>query len=67
MLISMTLMRTPSQQAVATLRTWTVGEGTRDIAQVSWDPAGPLSSREAAMQALGRLLAALEELENVYA
>ena len=61
MIISMMLRRTPAQHARATLRGWTVGLGSFDIAWVEWDPSGPLSSRMAAMDAMNRLIVELEK------
>jgi hypothetical protein len=60
MLITMLVRRTTAQHCTARLSCWTVRQGDREIARVTWDPSGPLDVREAAMQALRALLTALE-------
>ncbi len=59
MIITMTLRRTRSQHARATLYRWAVGEGTRVLCAVEWDPMGPLDARTASMEALELMLAHL--------
>lgn len=56
MILTITCVRTPAQLVRVTLRAWSVGEGSRDVAEVVWDPHGPLSTREAAAGSIRRLL-----------
>lgn len=56
MLLTLTVMRTPAQHVRARMHWWAVGHGTNDLAEVTWDPAGALTAREAAIAALERVL-----------
>lgn len=60
MILSMISTRRPDQTVNARLTWWAVGKGTHVIAEVRFDPHGPLTAREAALEVLERLRAALE-------
>ena len=64
MLITMIVSRTPAQLVRGTLSAWTVAAGSMQLAQVQWDPSGPLGAVDAALGAMTRLELAVAELDR---
>lgn len=52
MIITVVIRRTTAQLIAARVSAWTVDRGSWELARVEWDPSGPLSARQAAMDGL---------------
>lgn len=60
MIISLLTYRRFDTRAEVVVNAWTVAGGSVNLLRRTWDPQGPMSSREAAVAALKVALAALE-------